>query len=89
MEWFRMLDANQDGCISRKEARSVIMFYPQLAKQFDQTDINRDGCLVPEEIRAEVERRRAERRAQRAQERARDRYYDNPPPPEQVPWSGK
>jgi len=66
MLWFNMLDANHDGCISRDEARAVILIAPRLAKDFDETDANHDGCITPDEIRAQADRRRAERQARRA-----------------------
>lgn len=68
MQWFNLLDANHDGCISRSEARTAIFFYPRLAKEFEDADTNHDGCLTPDEIRAMAERRRAERQARRAAE---------------------
>lgn len=63
MQWFNMLDANHDGCILRGEAGAAILFYPRLAREFEETDTNRDGCITPDEIRAQAERRRAERQA--------------------------
>ena len=66
MEWFNLLDANHDGCVSREEARTAILIAPKLAKDFDEADTNRDGCLTPDEVRALSDRRRAERQARRA-----------------------
>lgn len=68
MQWFNLLDANHDGCISRDEAKAVIFIAPRLAKDFDEADTNRDGCITPDEIRALADRRRAERLARRAAE---------------------
>jgi|GEM_PF-2567809 len=68
MQWFNLLDANHDGCISRSEARTAIFFYSRLAKDFEDADANHDGCITPDEIRALAERRRAERQARRAAE---------------------
>jgi Ca2+-binding EF-hand superfamily protein len=68
MEWFNLLDTNHDGCISRQEARAVILIAPKLAKDFNDADTNHDGCITPDEIRALVNRRRAEREARRAAE---------------------
>jgi len=68
MQWFNLLDANHDGCISRDEARAAMLLVPRLAKDFNEADTNHDGCITPDEIRALSERRRAERQAKRAAE---------------------
>jgi pyruvate/2-oxoglutarate dehydrogenase complex dihydrolipoamide acyltransferase (E2) component len=85
MQWFNLLDANHDGCISRDEAKAVILIAPRLGKDFDEADANHDGCITPDEIRALAERRRVEREARRAaeaQQKATEKATAQPSAPE-------
>ena len=43
--WFRQLDANNDGRISREEARESRF----LSKHFDEIDTKHDGYISPDE----------------------------------------
>lgn len=70
LEWFRLLDADGDGRISRREARVGFRIQPSLRQLFDDTDRDGDGYLTQEEIRAAADRRRAERQRRRAAEEA-------------------
>ncbi len=53
------MDANQDGVVTREEARS----FPRLAGSFDAWDKNRDGALDETEMNAHRSAMRAEVRA--------------------------
>jgi Ca2+-binding EF-hand superfamily protein len=53
------MDANQDGVVSREEAKS----HPRLAGSFDAWDKNKDGSLDEAEMTAHREAMRAEMRA--------------------------
>lgn len=68
LEWFRMLDANGDGRISREEGAFLLKFKPSLAEEFRKADLNGDGYLTQDEIRTTADRRRAEREARRKRE---------------------
>ena len=46
--WFKKLDTDGDGRISRAEAQAA----PRLAARFDDIDANKDGFLTPEELKA-------------------------------------
>lgn len=63
LQWFSMLDANNDGRISLQEASIAFRLKPSLQAQFRATDTNHDGYLTADEIRAAADRKRAERRA--------------------------
>ena len=69
LKWFRLLDANGDGRISRQEAEVGIRLRPSLADEFKAADLNGDGYVTEDEIRTVAERRRAEREARRERER--------------------
>lgn len=70
LKWFRMLDINGDGRISRGEAAWITRFKPEVARAFEEADANKDGFVTKNEIRALADRRRAEREARRAKESA-------------------
>ncbi len=70
LKWFRMLDINGDGRISRGEVAWITRFKPEVAKEFKEADANQDGFVTKEEIRALADRRRTEREARRAKESA-------------------
>ena len=46
--WFKKLDTDGDGRISRAEAQAA----PRLAARFDDIDANKDGFLTPDELKA-------------------------------------
>lgn len=46
--FFKKLDADGDGRISRTEAQAA----PRLAARFDELDANRDGFITPDELKA-------------------------------------
>lgn len=48
-EWFKKVDTDGDGSISRQEAEKNA---PRLAKNFDAVDTNHDGKITPDELRA-------------------------------------
>jgi len=48
-EWFKKVDTDGDGTISRQEAEANA---PRLAKRFDEIDANHDGKITPEELHA-------------------------------------
>jgi Ca2+-binding EF-hand superfamily protein len=48
-QWFKKVDADGDGTISRQEAEANA---PRLAKHFDEIDTDHDGTLTREELRA-------------------------------------
>jgi Ca2+-binding EF-hand superfamily protein len=58
------IDANNDGIVTREEARS----FPRLSEQFDAADTNKDGQLDTAEMNAHREAMRGEMRV-KAQER--------------------
>lgn len=58
------MDANNDGFVTREEAKS----YPMLTEQFDAADANKDGKLDTAEMDAHRNMMRADGRA-KAQER--------------------
>jgi Ca2+-binding EF-hand superfamily protein len=55
-EWFKRLDANQDGVITKDEAASA----QRIAKNFDELDADHDGMITQDEMRAAAEARREE-----------------------------
>ncbi|MDO5691705.1 MAG: EF-hand domain-containing protein [Pseudomonadota bacterium] len=70
LKWFKLLDTNKDGRISRAEAKIAFRLSPRVADQFRNTDLNGDGYLTEQEIRTTAERRRAERQERREREAA-------------------
>ncbi|MET4579377.1 EF-hand domain-containing protein [Ottowia thiooxydans] len=70
IKWFRMLDKNADGRLSRDETAWITRFKPSLAEEFSAADANRDGFVTQEEIRALANKRRVEREAKRKKEQA-------------------
>lgn len=70
LKWFRMLDKNGDGRLSREETAWITRFKPSLAEEFNAADANRDGFVTQEEIRALATKRRVEREAKRKKEQA-------------------
>ena len=48
-ERFKRADANNDGKLTREEARKGM---PGVARNFDQIDTNKDGFLSPDELKA-------------------------------------
>ena len=48
-EWFKKVDADGDGTISRAEAEAHA---PRLAKHFDEVDTDHDGTITPAELKA-------------------------------------
>ncbi|WP_051303037.1 EF-hand domain-containing protein [Comamonas composti] len=65
---FQMLDANQDGKLSRHE----VALFPPLAAAFDEADTDKDGFVSMEEVKAFAVKYRAERAAAKAAATARD-----------------
>ena len=68
IRWFRMLDTDKDGKISRQETAWLTRVKPSLAEEFKAADANRDGYVTQDEIRALANQRRAEREARRQRE---------------------
>lgn len=64
--WFRLLDTNKSGSLSRDEIRGI----SALNKEFDNADTNGDGEVTEAEIRALSKKRVDERRARKAREKA-------------------
>ena len=48
-EWFKKVDTDGDGTISRAEAEANA---PRLAKHFDEIDTDHDGTITPAELKA-------------------------------------
>lgn len=59
-ERLKAADANNDGMISREEAKAL----PRIAEQFDAIDANRDGHVTTDELRAFHQARRGEHRGE-------------------------
>lgn len=70
LRWFRMLDTNHDGRLSRDETAWLTRFKPSLAEEFKAADADHDGYVTQEEVRALADRRRAEREARRQSEQS-------------------
>ena len=70
IRWFKMLDTNQDGRLSRDETAWLTRFKPALAEEFKAADANRDGYVTQNEIRALADQRRVEREARRKKEQS-------------------
>lgn len=68
LRWFRMLDTDSDGRISRQEAQVAIRLSSRIADYFRDADLNGDGYVTEQEIRTVADRRRAERQARRLRE---------------------
>jgi Ca2+-binding EF-hand superfamily protein len=58
-ERFKQADADGDGSLSKAEAEKSM---PRLAQHFDEIDSNRDGKITQDEIKASMEKHRAERK---------------------------
>lgn len=54
---FAKADANNDGKLSKDEARAM----PRISKNFDAIDANHDGFVTPEEIGAAMAARQAKK----------------------------
>ena len=61
-DWFKRLDTNQDGVISKDEAAKA----PRFAQTFDKLDADHDGMVTQDEMRAAAEARREEAKAELA-----------------------
>lgn len=59
-ERIKAADTNNDGMISREEARAL----PRIAEHFDAIDANRDGQVTGEELRAYHQAQRAQHRGE-------------------------
>ena len=70
LQWFSMLDANNDGRISLDEAKVAFRLKASLRDDFKAADLNGDGYLTQQELRTVADRRRAERHARRQGEAA-------------------
>ena len=70
LQWFSMLDANNDGRISLDEAKVAFRLKASLREDFKAADLNGDGYLTQQELRTVADRRRAERHARRQGEAA-------------------
>ena len=70
LQWFSMLDANNDGRISLDEAKVAFRLKASLREDFKAADLNGDGYLTQQELRTVADRRRAERHARRQGETA-------------------
>lgn len=68
IRWFRMLDTNNDGRLSKDEIAWITRIRPALAEEFKAADANHDGYVTQDEIRALADQRRAEREARRMKE---------------------
>ncbi|WP_423459897.1 EF-hand domain-containing protein [Ottowia sp. VDI28] len=68
LRWFRMLDTNNDGVLSKDEVAWITRIRPALAEEFKAADANHDGYVTQDEIRALADQRRAEREARRLKE---------------------
>ena len=64
-EWFKKVDTDGDGSISRQEAEANA---PRLAKHFDEVDTDHDGKITPEELRAARKEMHERRRQQGGQD---------------------
>ena len=63
---FKRADTDGDGALSKAEAGKAM---PRLARHFDAIDSNHDGKITQEEVKASVEKRRAERLQRDGQQR--------------------
>ena len=59
-ERLKAADANNDGMISRDEAKAL----PRIAEQFDAIDTNKDGQVTTDELRAFHQAHRGEQRGE-------------------------
>jgi Ca2+-binding EF-hand superfamily protein len=57
-EQFKQADTDGDGALSKAEAEKAM---PRIAKHFDEIDSNHDGKITQDEIKASMEKHRAER----------------------------
>jgi Ca2+-binding EF-hand superfamily protein len=60
-EWFKRVDKDSDGSISREEAQANA---PRMAQHFDEIDANHDGKVTPEEMKAHHQKMREQHRAE-------------------------
>src|SRR4051795_4616489 len=60
-EWFKKVDKDGDGSISREEAQANA---PRMAQHFDEIDANHDGKVSAEELKAHHEKMREQHRAE-------------------------
>jgi Ca2+-binding EF-hand superfamily protein len=60
-EWFKRLDANQDGVITQDEANAASA--ERVAKSFERFDADKDGMITQDEVRVASEARVEERKA--------------------------
>ncbi len=60
-EWFKKVDKDGDGSISRDEAKANA---PRLSEHFDAVDANHDGKVTFEELRAHHQHMREQHRAE-------------------------
>jgi Ca2+-binding EF-hand superfamily protein len=59
-ERLKAADTNNDGMISREEAKAL----PRIAEQFDAIDANRDGFITLDELRAYHQAHKGEQRGE-------------------------
>lgn len=64
-DWFKKLDTNQDGVITKDEAQAAANAH--VAKSFEIFDTNHDGTITQDEIKAVQEQHRAEMEAKFAE----------------------
>jgi Ca2+-binding EF-hand superfamily protein len=60
-EWFKKVDKDGDGSISREEAKSNA---PRVAEHFDEIDADRDGKVTMAELHAHHQKMREQHRAE-------------------------
>jgi len=77
-EWFKKVDTDGDGTISRQEAEANA---PRLAKHFDQIDTDHDGTIS----RAELKAARKAMHERHHQQGAGKPPQESAPQPEQAP----
>jgi Ca2+-binding EF-hand superfamily protein len=59
-DWFKHLDSNQDGVITKDEANAASV--ERVAKSFEQFDADKDGMITQDEVRAAREARNEQRK---------------------------
>jgi Ca2+-binding EF-hand superfamily protein len=60
-EWFKKVDKDGDGSISREEAKANA---PRVAEHFDEIDADHDGKVTMAELHAHHDKMRAQHRAE-------------------------